>query len=255
MSLSLIALTMITIGLPDFPQSVANRDEVATVSVIPAKGERQRRIVHLCNWHMVPRELFAKAMTADGKTAAEIDQFYAQHLDEVESVQNEQRSLILFLVTALNMKAVHIEGLMPDEVELFQKRAAKAMNARVKDSDPIEQLFAAIVRRDKLMVGIAGQMNAEGNLKVLPAEDRAAFDAANPVGADGAIHNDAAENETRESVIVKTMLNSGPVSFIVLGVAHNLADNVPNDCEYVRIETKRVAELMKEYRLKNGRSK
>jgi len=46
MTLPLIALTMITVGLPDFPQSVADRAEVTTVSVIPAKGERQRRIVH-----------------------------------------------------------------------------------------------------------------------------------------------------------------------------------------------------------------
>jgi hypothetical protein len=47
-----LALTMITIGLPDFPQTVCNRDEVAAVSVIPAKGERQRRIVHLCIWNL-----------------------------------------------------------------------------------------------------------------------------------------------------------------------------------------------------------
>jgi hypothetical protein len=101
-----LALTMITIGLPDFPQTVCNRDEVAAVSVIPAKGERQRRIVHLCIcasgiwhlasgiwhlasgiWHLVPRELLAKAMKAGGKT--ETDRFYAQHLGEVESVQDD----------------------------------------------------------------------------------------------------------------------------------------------------------------------
>ena len=89
-----LALTMITIGLPDFPQTVCNRDEVAAVSVIPAKGERQRRIVHLCIWNLesgiwnlVPRELLAKAMKAGGK--AETDRFYAQHLGEVESVQDD----------------------------------------------------------------------------------------------------------------------------------------------------------------------
>ena len=84
-----------TAALPDFPQSVSDRDEVATVSIVPAKSERKRRIVQICNWHMIPHELFATAMQADGKTAAEIDKFYSQHLDEVESVQNEQRSLVL----------------------------------------------------------------------------------------------------------------------------------------------------------------
>ena len=79
----------------------------------------------------------------------------------------------------------------------------------------------------------------------LAAEDRKAFESANPVGADGTIDDDDAMNETRESVIVRTMLKSRPVSFVVLGSAHNLADNVPDDCEYIRIETKRVSQLSK----------
>ena len=59
-------------------------------------------------------------------------------------------------------------------------------------------------------------MNAAGKLEVLPTEDRTAFEAANPVRADGTVDDDDTVNETRESVIVKTMLKSGPVSFIVL---------------------------------------
>ena len=233
-----------TAALPDFPQSVSDRDEVATVSIVPAKSERKRRIVQICNWHMIPHELFATAMQADGKTAAEIDKFYSQHLDEVESVQDEQRSLMPFLVNELHIKAVDIEGLMLNDVEAFKKRAAKVKRARVSDSDdPIDLLFAGIVRRDKLMLGIAGQMSADGKLEVLPSEDRKAFEAANPVEADGTVNLDCVNNESRESAIVRNMLQAGPVSFIVLGSAHNLADNVSDGCEYVRIETKRVAEL------------
>lgn len=232
-------------GLSDFPEAVAERPEVAVVSVAPAKAQRQRRIIHLCNWHMVPRELFAKAMTADGKTEEEIDEFYSEHLTEVESVPDEQRSLLPFLIEELKLRAVYIEGLIPDEVEHFKKRAAMACRAKVRDDDPTEQFFAAIVRGDKLMIGIAGQLNAVGKLDVLPSEDRVVFEAANPVGTDGEIHTDGTENETRESAIVRNMLKAGPVSFIVLGNAHDLADNIPDDCEYVRIETDRVTELLK----------
>ena len=233
-----------TTALSDFPQSVGNRDEVATVSIVPAKSERKRRIVQICNWHMIPRELFAKAMKADGKTEAEIDKFYSQHLAEVESVQDEQKSLIPFLVDELQVKAIHVEGLTADEVEAFKKRGAMVKRAKVSNSDdPIDRLFAGIVRRDSLMLGIAGQMSADGKLEVLRAEDRKAFEAANPVEADGTVNLDSVNNKSRESAIVRNMLKAGTVSFIILGSAHDLADNMPDDCEYVRIETKRVCEL------------
>jgi hypothetical protein len=50
----------------DFPSSVAKRPEVAQVVIVPARKERRFRIVHLCNWHMIPLRDFETVLKADG---------------------------------------------------------------------------------------------------------------------------------------------------------------------------------------------
>jgi len=76
-------------------------------------------------------------------------------------------------------------------------------------------------------------------LEVLAAEDPVLLEAANPVGKDGSVRFDADANERRESAIVRRLLKAGPVAVIVLGGGHDLSDNVPFGCEYIRLQTRR----------------
>lgn len=238
----------------EFPSVVAERLEVSRVVTVPARKQRQHRIIHLCNWHLVLRELFIKALDADGIMGDHAEAIYQRHLDEVESVQAEQLILMTFFVNSLGLEFVHVEGLISDELDAFKKRLQRIKKADVSASrEPAEKFSAGIVRTDRLMVGVAGQMAIDEKLTVLPVEERTAFEASNPILADGTYIENEPAVESRESAIVRNMLKFGPVSFIVMGGAHDLSDNVPDDCEYIRIETKRYSELMEAHQWRAAR--
>lgn len=57
---------------------------------------------------------------------------------------------------------------------------------------------------------------------------------------------DAKLIEAREDAIVKNVLARGPVSLLVLGGAHDLSNNVPKDCQYIRVSTKAFEAMLRE---------
>lgn len=82
-------------------------------------------------------------------------------------------------------------------------------------------------RLDLLELGAAGRLVVKGDLKtLLPTEDSKAFEAADPVRADGTVVFDKKADEARENAIVRNLLKSDGVAVIVLGGAHDLADNL-----------------------------
>jgi hypothetical protein len=89
-----------------------------------------------------------------------------------------------------------------------------------------------------LRIGAAGQLHMEGVLKTLPADDEAAHEAARPVGPDGKVKLDAKLIEAREAAIVENVVSDNPVSVLILGGAHDLSDNMPEGCQYIRVATK-----------------
>jgi hypothetical protein len=76
---------------------------------------------------------------------------------------------------------------------------------------------------------VPGQLLIDGHIKaVVPAEDAKAYEAANPVQADGRIVFDEKATEARENAIVRNMLEKASgTAVLVLGGAHDLSDNVP----------------------------
>lgn len=68
--------------------------------------------------------------------------------------------------------------------------------------------------------------------------ETAAADAARPIGEDGKVKLDPKLNDAREDAIVKNVVGGGPVSVLILGGAHDLSDNVPKGCQYIRVGTK-----------------
>lgn len=231
--------------LPDFPASVAQRPEVARVVVVPARSERHFRIVHLCNWHMIPHQDFEAVLKADGLKGDEIDRRFKQHELRVESIQREQYSLMKFLVSELPLHTIHLEGLCIGDGELFSKRLRQLRAAGIVSSTrPSKKSTAELIRQERLLAGTAGKLLTEGVLDVLPAEDRDVFEAASPFRSGDVPDDDSRMTELRESAMVRHLIHDGASTFVILGGLHDLSDNIPDDCEYVRIETTRYAQLM-----------
>ncbi len=143
--------------------------------------------------------------------------------------------------------SVFLEGLTDKKLPAFRKHIATLRGfakGKQKGETPIEQFMLAEFRNDLLQIGSPGRLMVSGTLRVRAAEDTKAYEAANPIGKDGRVRINLKANERRESAIVKRLLAGGPVAVVVLGGAHDLSDNLPASCEYIRVVTKAYAECI-----------
>jgi hypothetical protein len=194
---------------------------------------------------MIPRRDFETVLKADGLETAEIDRRFRQHELRVESVQREQYSLMLFLVSELQLRSIHLEGLCMEDAERFSKRMKQLRSAaRTGNTVPSQISTAEMIRQERLLAGTAGQLLMDGILDVLPVEDRGVFEAASPFKSSAGLDDVSQMTELRESCMVNHLIHDGDATFVILGGLHDLSNNVPDECEYVRIETRRYAELM-----------
>jgi hypothetical protein len=96
---------------------------VVGVEVLVAAPKPAHRIIHLRDWHHVPRDRFAlDARQPAGKhlADAEVDALYAQHLLEVELVQVEQAAILECLNRHHGLRRVLVEGLTPKGVAAYK---------------------------------------------------------------------------------------------------------------------------------------
>jgi len=98
-------------------------------------------------------------------------------------------------------------------------------------------------RLDLLRVGAAGQLFMAGILEeVVPVDDAELLARANPVAEDGGVNLDREIIEARQDAQVRAMIEGGRFALVILGGAHDLADNVAKlagrDGEYVRVTTR-----------------
>ena len=81
-----------------------------------------RRIIHLRDWHYVPKDLFTLDLNdLHGRTltAEELDRRYRESLLEVEVVQLEQMAMLRCLIKHHGLREVHAEGFSP-RIELYR---------------------------------------------------------------------------------------------------------------------------------------
>lgn len=223
-----------------------------------------RRIVHLRDWHHVPKDLFtADVQTASGRelTAAEVDRLYERHLLEVEAVQLEQVALLRCLIRHHGLRRVYAEGLTPKDVPNFreQVRVLRQMDqdqvprlrgqlAEVRDllramekdgragtdnydaARAVEAEVADLIRqhdRRLLELGSAGRLLVAGELEdVLPLDDADLLERGKPVTPDGKVRLDPERVREREDAQVRAVLSGEPVAVIILGGAHDLSGSV-----------------------------
>jgi ribosomal silencing factor RsfS len=130
--------------------------------------------------------------------------------------------------------------------------AGKQSSESYKQAEAIREKVRELLkehRQQLLQIGAAGRMLMSGELaEVVPLEDEAAHKAANPVKKDGKVVLHVAQIEAREKAMVERLLAADePVAVIVLGAAHDLADQF----EGKRVEYKRIVPSRVEYFLEN----
>jgi hypothetical protein len=225
---------------------------VARVEAPVRPHDATRRIIHVLDYHWVPRELY------------EGPEPYEEHLADVAAVQAEQVPLLRHLATRFALKAVYLEGLTAETAAAYRERVAWL---RQTDRKTIPALYALLLKehdrkspevgrardayyamqaahREKLPgVGAPGRLLLAGGLEeVRPLDDAETLAAADPRKAD------AATLKARDDAIVRNALaGSELVVVVVLGGGHDLAESVravDPHCGYVRVTTGKVVGLM-----------
>jgi hypothetical protein len=206
-------------ALKDLPGVVSVSRQLTSAPVV-------RRVIQIDDWHYVPREAFAVDLrTSDPDvTHAAIDEAYETHMADVKAVQAEQVELLRSLAL-LGGGEVFIEGLTAEDMSVLDSLTSE---------------------ESRLALGAAGQLHHAGVLELLPAESEASHALANPIADDGSIDLSKAAGQLRHADIAKQLATRKPLAVIILGAWHDLGDTLPPATEYLRVRTKRVAELMEE---------
>jgi hypothetical protein len=240
------------------------------------------RIVHLRDWHFVPKDLYAIDLkNAKGRelSVGEIDQLHQELLLEVEVVQHEQMALLRCLVRHHGLRRLYCEGLTAKDLPNYKGKVAVLREMETNQVSQLRKQLAAVRqllegsgpeggRHGKakkveaeiremidqhqlrlLELGAAGRLLVAGEIEeVLPLDDGDLLDQANPVTPEGKVRLDPDKVKARQDAQVKAVLNRGAFGLIVLGGAHDLSDSVrrlgQGRCEYIRVTTRRFKEFI-----------
>jgi len=95
---------------------------VASVKVAVSASNPATRIIHILDWHFVPRKAFAADLKDAQPDATDeaIAEAYREHLDRVEAVQKAQLAILTALIEKQGLRAVYAEGLTRRDLEVYK---------------------------------------------------------------------------------------------------------------------------------------
>jgi hypothetical protein len=178
-----------------------------------SSGQPTHRIIHIADWHFVPKDAFAadlRSASTEPLSDDEITRRHGELLDEVELIQQQQIALLRTLVQKHALKRIYVEGLAEKEEFIFDAKVSalrkvglelvelkKEKEQLLALGDPDEDTLRIIDgikeiesqhRSDLLHLGAAGRLLLNGEIEgVLPLEDADAHAASNPVSDDGSV--------------------------------------------------------------------
>ena len=235
-----------------------------------AVSEPTCRIVHINDYHSLPRPRFAKAVQIvcpDLLSKEEFHDWHQSHADQVELLQASQAKLLLWLVDYHGVREVFQEGISEENVpelmgrvDLLRKIAPErqrldrerlALSQQISEAEAAGRDSSALrKRRDELVTirdyvlncGAIGELLIERPaVRILPAEDTQAYEQARAGLYDPSYRLGDRRFQARDAAIVHNLLSHGPCAIIVLGAAHDLSDEVKKQshgrCEYIRVTT------------------
>tara|TARA_R110002111_G_scaffold248400_1_gene312030 strand:+ start:45465 stop:46145 length:681 start_codon:yes stop_codon:yes gene_type:complete len=201
-------------------------------------------IIHILDTHYVAPVAFAADLRDQdsGITQEEIDKAYSQFLRSVESSQRGQMRALRRLIKEHKLKGVYVEGVTEKNHKGVLRFIQTLKKYEASKQDPpesaIDKMVAVQNSIDLMELGAAGRLVVSGELQtVLPVEDAAAFEAANPLKPDGKIVFNEKAGERRENAIVRNLQKGSGVVVITLGAGHDLRDNLKRlgvACKYQR---------------------
>jgi hypothetical protein len=227
---------------------------VVSVEVVPASGKPARRLIHLRDFHYVPRDLFALELRGQGAISEEeMDLRYQEHLLQVELVQLEQLALLRCLARRHGLRRVCVEGMTPEGVKNFRemvaahKKVETGLYEQLQDVHGILQDAKEGTERhakakeitkevlgllegfqlDVLPLGTAGRLLLSGDVEeVLPLDDARLLDEAKPIDLAGRFRLDPAKLSARHDGQVRAALKRGAFALVILGGAHDLTESL-----------------------------
>lgn len=226
----------------DHRDSVKNRWCLTPFTVLllaTGCGHPPAKIIHIANYHFVARDDFAADLRDQSAdiTDAEIDQQYAEFLDDVETVQNEQIAILRGLIREHGIKAVFMEGVTDENVAKFRATAKELpeldlpeLHRQMKETEDFAEQALLLVTIDEhraklLELGAVGHLMRTGELDdVLPLDDAYLMKAANPVK--NGFRFDGEANEKRERAMARRLTDGGPVAVVILGGGHDLSKDL-----------------------------
>lgn len=247
---------------------------VVEVEVAVAAEKPTCRIIHLRDWHHVPKDLYAIDMNqAHGRelTDDEIDRLHQELLLEVQAVQLEQIALLRCLIRHHGLKTLFSEGLTGKDYANFveivgvlgkmerdqvgpMRKELVGLREMLTTMDPKSESHAKVNKIAAeiadmidqhdlrfLEYGAAGRLLAANEIEqVLPLDDANLLDRAKPITPSG-VKLDREKIAAREDAQVKAVMATGGFGLIVLGGSHDLSDSVrrlgEGRCEYIRVTT------------------
>lgn len=220
-------------------------------------------IIHIDNWHWVPKPYFVADLKETDPTLTddEIDERYAQHLNDVEELQRQQVELVRDLCKTHGLKNIFYEGVTDENLD-----ACYQSNARVKRLDTLQAEIDALgndpeadsirnkleslraeLREESLQLGAIGHLIRSGEIAdFLPLEDAGRLTDADPLRPDGKLRSNPAAEKAREDAMAKRLLATGPVAIVVLGGDHDLEDNLKKflpSVQYQKVQAAKYREL------------
>jgi hypothetical protein len=182
-------------------------------------------VVHLRDWHFVPRDL----CKIDG-----ID--FDKNLAIVERVQADELAVARSLIAEHGLKEVYCEGLTEHTLPALRLRLDL-----LKDLDTLADLgglddAARRHRRElSLEVGVPGQLLHAGQIgAVMPLEDDATLAGARPVDGPVGVRFDDGKLDARRRAMA-ARLPAANMVLIVLGGSHDLRPYLGINVLYVRV--------------------
>jgi len=177
---------------------------VAEAKLFSDEKKPRCRIIHIRDWHLVPREQFLADQHARRRQmSSEDDELLFQHLlAQVGAVQREQQAVLLALVKHHGLKRVLIEGLTAADMARWKEQIAslqedetklrsqltdiRALRGGPKEIEARElerELMSVLAQHEEHLqeIGAAGRLVGSGGLnEVRPLDDAALLDAARP---------------------------------------------------------------------------